>query len=74
MSPKPDMYALMIPGVIHRLKKYKNNKIRVEKLSWDGVSQKLGIPKRTMLRWVKTKKMNPGYARLVDSLLRKLGS
>ena len=74
MSSKSYLYTQMARGVIHRLKHYKNDKMRTEKMSWDGVSRKLGISKRTMLRWVKTKKMNPGYARLVDSLLRKLGS
>lgn len=67
MSPKLD-YRTKVLSVIRKLKECKK---RIG--SWDEVSDYLEIPKRTMLRWVKTKKnISEFYIRLLDWILKEM--
>jgi len=50
---------------------YRLELLRERVKSWDEVARKLGIHKRTILRWRKTRRVSDSYIRLVDELLRK---
>jgi len=62
---KADSLKVHPVEVIDRLKKFKKSK----KLSWDEVSSKLGIPRRSLIRWMQTKKMNYSSLRILSMSL-----
>jgi len=50
------------------LEAYKNK----EDLSWDDVAKMVSVPKRTILRWRKERKIGRAYFRLLSGILPRI--